>query len=88
MSLPNKINNKRLNLFFALLVVVILYFSVRYRFLGDDGKSYTHCIDGDGKGYYAYLPAAFIYHDLTFSFFEKDAARFGSQYSNNFLLDH
>jgi hypothetical protein len=25
----------------------------------------------DGKGYYAYLPALFIYHDLNFGFFDK-----------------
>lgn len=28
-------------------------------------------INGDGKGYYAYLPAVFIYHNLSFSFIEK-----------------
>ncbi|HEX3008885.1 MAG TPA: hypothetical protein VHO90_14875, partial [Bacteroidales bacterium] len=27
-------------------------------------------INGDGKGYYAYLPAVFIYHDLSFGFIE------------------
>lgn len=28
-------------------------------------------IKSDGKGYYAYLPAVFIYHDLNFAFFDK-----------------
>lgn len=28
-------------------------------------------IASDGKGYYAYLPAVFIYHDLNFGFFEN-----------------
>ncbi len=32
---------------------------------------YTQIIDSDGKGYYAYLPAIFIYHDLSFNFFEE-----------------
>lgn len=30
-----------------------------------------HTIISDGKGYYAYLPAIFIYHDLNYGFFEK-----------------
>ncbi|HEU4718987.1 MAG TPA: hypothetical protein VFU15_14180 [Bacteroidia bacterium] len=29
-----------------------------------------YVITSDGKGYYAYLPAIFIYHDLNFSFFD------------------
>lgn len=28
-------------------------------------------LEADAKGYYAYLPAAFIYHDLNFGFFEE-----------------
>jgi len=28
-------------------------------------------IEADGKGYYAYLPAVFIYHDLNFGFFDQ-----------------
>lgn len=28
-------------------------------------------IESDGKGYYAYLPAIFIYNDLNFGFFDK-----------------
>lgn len=31
---------------------------------------WEHVIEADGKGYYAYLPAVFIYHDLNFGFFE------------------
>ncbi|NEN22427.1 hypothetical protein G3O08_02785 [Cryomorpha ignava] len=27
-------------------------------------------VEADGKGYYAYLPAVFIYHDLNFGFFD------------------
>ena len=33
----------------------------------------------DGNGYYAYLPAIMIYHDLHFGFFEEIAAREGYQ---------
>lgn len=36
------------------------------------GKNYwKEIIKSDGKGYYAYLPAIFIYHDLNFGFFDK-----------------
>jgi hypothetical protein len=34
-------------------------------------ESWKDIIEADGKGYYAYLPAAFIYHDLSFSFFDS-----------------
>lgn len=33
--------------------------------------SWKRIIQTDGKGYYAYLPAIFIYHDLNFGFFNK-----------------
>lgn len=35
---------------------------------GKFGGFYGFYINGDGKGYYAYLPATFIYHDYNFSF--------------------
>lgn len=33
--------------------------------------SWKNNIKADGKGYYAYLPAVFIYHDFNFSFFDS-----------------
>jgi len=39
----------------------------------------SRIIKVDGNGYYAYLPAIFIYHDLHFGFFEEIAAREGFQ---------
>jgi len=36
------------------------------------GRTYWKSIlEADAKGYYAYLPAVFIYHDLNFGFFDK-----------------
>ena len=35
------------------------------------GDQWTGIIEADGKGYYAYLPAIFIYHDLNFGFFDE-----------------
>jgi len=34
-------------------------------------NNWNRCISSDGKGYYAYLPAIFIYHDLQFQFVEQ-----------------
>lgn len=35
------------------------------------GKNHwKNILEGDAKGYYAYLPAVFIYHDLNFGFFD------------------
>jgi hypothetical protein len=34
-------------------------------------NSWKDIIEADGKGYYAYLPAAFIYRDLNFTFFDS-----------------
>ncbi len=82
------LTNRKINLFIALLAVIILAFTIKFRFIGEDGQAYKRTIDGDGKGYYAYLPAAFIYHDLTFSFFDKNPEKFGYQYSQTFLLNH
>ena len=34
------------------------------------GKNWEDILEADARGYYAYLPAVFIYHDLNFEFFE------------------
>ena len=34
------------------------------------GGNWRHILGSDAKGYYAYLPAVFIYHDLNFGFFD------------------
>lgn len=34
-------------------------------------SNWNRCISSDGKGYYAYLPAVFIYHDLQFNFVDE-----------------
>ncbi|MBP6392378.1 MAG: hypothetical protein KA352_15910, partial [Flavobacteriales bacterium] len=35
------------------------------------GENYRTVLQSDAKGYYAYLPAVFIYNDLQFGFFEQ-----------------
>lgn len=66
----------------------VFLFCAHYRFAEDEGKNYKRVIDGDGKGYYAYLPAIFIYHDLSFSFFEEQPEKFGFGYAHSFILNH
>ncbi|MEI7663006.1 MAG: hypothetical protein WCK34_12435 [Bacteroidota bacterium] len=51
-------------------IILVIYILA---FLGfkSPGLAIDRVIDGDGKGYYAYLPAIFIYKDLQFSFTDK-----------------
>ena len=50
----------------VLLLAVILLFTTR-----DCKTDWDKMVAADGLGYYAYLPATFIYHDLSFSFFNE-----------------
>lgn len=49
-------------------------------------KHYQNIVKADGRGYYAHLPAIFIYHDLSFSFFDTlDAKKY---YDPNLYYDY
>lgn len=49
-----------------LLILVVVSSNINW------GKDHwKNIIEADGKGYYAYLPAIFIYHDLNFGFFDE-----------------
>jgi hypothetical protein len=50
-------------------IVVISFWHLFYVRLSDD--NWKNVIRSDGAGYYAYLPATFIYHDLTYKFAEE-----------------
>jgi hypothetical protein len=55
------------------LVLLICIFALVVQNPFPPYKNYTspkYSIASDGFGYYAYLPAVFIYHDLSFSFFD------------------
>jgi len=56
-------------------IILIIYVLI---FLGfkDPRQSWDRVINSDGKGYYAYLPAIFIYHDLQFKFVEQYEAEY------------
>ena len=61
-----KINFNTLTIPFILLVVIWVSANVNW---GDN--RWERIIKSDGSGYYAYLPAVFIYHDLNFGFFDE-----------------
>jgi hypothetical protein len=43
-----------------------------------NGDNWKNAIISDGAGYYAYLPATFIYHDLTYQFAEQNSPTYQS----------
>ena len=51
-------------------IIVILYVLLFIGFKSPE-RPWDRIINSDGKGYYAYLPAIFIYHDLQFRFVEQ-----------------
>ncbi len=61
-----KININKLTIPFILLIIVWVSANMNW---GD--KRWEKIIKTDGTGYYAYLPAIFIYNDLNFGFFDK-----------------
>jgi hypothetical protein len=51
------------------LIIIIVFWAAANTSFRKDYK--TGVIEADAKGYYAYLPAVFIYHDLNFSFYKQ-----------------
>lgn len=60
--------NKSIVITIIIIATILTWISANINWGGDKPK---WIILADGKGYYAYLPAVFIYHDLNFGFFEK-----------------
>jgi hypothetical protein len=59
------LNSKRNTaIFFGFLVIILTFLVVKYRWTGDTGQTWKWIIDGDAKGYYAYLQQIFITHDF------------------------
>lgn len=52
-----------------LLLALFMFWHMLYIRLNERNR--TRVIDSDGAGYYAYLPALFIYHDLEFKFCQE-----------------
>lgn len=53
------------------MVIIMLITTIASSNLNWGGDRWKGIIETDGKGYYAYLPAIFIYNDLNFGFFDK-----------------
>ena len=70
--------NKKYLFLFILLFSLVL----SQRLVKHNGLLTT--IASDGTGYYAYLPAAIIYHDFDYSFFENSKNRINSIYNPGF----
>ena len=77
------INKIAQRLIIPVIVLILLMVSSNINL----GKDYsTGIIEADGKGYYAYLPAIFIYHDLNFGFF--DTIEKEKYYNENLQYDY
>ncbi|MEI7661106.1 MAG: hypothetical protein WCK34_02855 [Bacteroidota bacterium] len=64
--MKNRITFSQLSIFINIFIVTVVSSNLNW------GKNrWQDVIVSDGKGYYAYLPAVFIYHDLNFGFFNK-----------------
>lgn len=54
---------------YSALIFFLLLVSYSAKVNWKDGQ-WEHVLEADAKGYYAYLPATFVYHDLNFGFFD------------------
>lgn len=57
---------KYIFLFFGLFLIVLTQ-----RFLNERQNGLTNSVSSDGLGYYCYLPAAIIYQDFSYSFYQN-----------------
>lgn len=69
MKQPSGNNIIRITLAF---IAIVLVWAGANQYWGD--SRWNKILKDDGTGYYAYLPAVFIYHDLSFGFFDSVAA--------------
>ncbi|MCK5840044.1 MAG: hypothetical protein KAG99_09345, partial [Bacteroidales bacterium] len=75
---------KTINRYIVLFIgLVCLSYSARVNWSEDQ---WPGIIQSDGKGYYAYLPAVLIYHDLNFDFFGQ--TEIADSYDKNRFFDY
>ncbi len=55
----------------ATIILLMLLMLIVTSNLNWGKKTWVGIVESDGKGYYAYLPAIFIYNDLNFGFFDE-----------------
>ncbi len=69
-------HNRRISLLFCwIAIIVIIWSNFSYKFWNDKGRIIVH----DVISYYQYLPAVFIYHDISLKFIEGKAAYFSDK---------
>lgn len=61
------------------VILLISFWSVSNLKWSEHSRKYV--ITSDGKGYYAYLPAVFIYHDLHFGFFDTIESKYYDEHT-------
>ena len=80
----NKQFAKKIILFIA---IIITFFMFKIRWFDGDGQRWRTIVETDGKGYYAYLPAIFLYHDLHYDFIlEAEGSIYGMGNAQKRLL--
>lgn len=71
--------------FYLLLFLLMSASFVLVNFIGPDGIR-QRIVDGDGSGYYAYLPAVFVYHTVDFDpVFEYEKSQRASDYQGHYF---
>jgi len=75
---------KHISNFTIIFIVIIVVFSAANVKWGD--QRWHSLLRDDGKGYYAYLPAVFIYQDLNFHFYDEIEA--GKYQDRNLPYDY
>jgi hypothetical protein len=56
--------------------LILCGYILLFLFFKHPGETWDRSINSDGKGYYAYLPGIFIYHDLSYKFIESYEAKY------------
>jgi hypothetical protein len=76
----------KISLSSATLWAIVVIMSVISSNINWGGERWKNILESDAKGYYAYLPAVFIYNDLNFSFFDEIEKE--KYYNENLFYDY
>jgi hypothetical protein len=84
--LISNIINRPVGLVIFLCAAIAITVMIRYRWRDGNWKGLVH---SDGAGYYAYLPAVFLHHDLQYRFYLDLKEKYGfGDLSENFCHTH
>lgn len=75
MNNTKKVNKKLIR--YSLVTVILVWIASNINW---GGHNWDSILVYDSKGYYSYLPAVFIYNDLSFSFFDDIEEKYYSKY--------